>query len=97
MCVSIWLKFGTHIGDPKANTKVKLRINPINIEGVIISDLMQEAKLNFYHAYRVNRFKTQAENWYEARVNIRKVPLGDDQVRDNRHMKFNPTSVKLHN
>jgi len=25
------------------------------------------------------------------------VPLGDDQVRDNRHMKFNPTSVKLHN
>jgi len=37
---------------------------------------MHKTKLNFYHAYRVNRFEKQTENQYVARLNIREVPFG---------------------
>ena len=37
---------------------------------------MQFYASNFCHAYMVNRFGEQAENWYVARLNIRGVPFG---------------------
>ena len=83
MCAPIWLKFGTCIGGPKANTKINFRIYLIKIQGVI-SDFMHKVKSNLCHAYRVNRFKEQAETWYAARLNIRGVPF----ERDNRDMKL---------
>jgi len=74
MCASIWLKFNTHIGSLKANTSINFGVNLFNILGVI-SDFTHRTKLNFYQAYRLNRFKEQAENWYVARLNIRGVPF----------------------
>ena len=35
------------------------------------NDLRYKSKLNFCHAYRVNCFKEQSENCYEARLSIR--------------------------
>ena len=63
MCASIWLKFGSRIAGLKANTSIDFGVNLINNEGVI-STFTHKAKLNFYHAYRVNCFKQQSENWY---------------------------------
>ena len=74
MRASTWLKFETHIGGLKANTSIKFGVNLINIQGVI-SDLMNKAKSNFCHTYKVNRFEEQAENWCVARLNIRGVPF----------------------
>jgi len=68
-------KFGTCIGGLKANTSIKFGVNLINNEGVI-SDFTHKAKLNFCHAYRVNCFEEQAENWYVARLNVRGVRFG---------------------
>jgi len=48
------------------------QVNLINNEGVK-SDFMHKTKSSFCHAYRVNRFEEQAENWYVARLNIRRV------------------------
>ena len=59
----------------KANTSIEFGVNLINIEGVI-SGFTHKAKLNFCHAYRVSRFKEQAENLYVARLNIRGVSFG---------------------
>jgi len=42
----------------------------------VISYFTCEAKANFCHAFRVNRFEEQAENQYVARLNIRGVPFG---------------------
>ena len=67
--------FGTRIGGLKANTTVNFGVNLFNIQGVI-SDFTHKAKLNFCHAYRVNCFKEQAENWYVARLNIKGVSFG---------------------
>ena len=67
-------KFGTHIGDLKVNTRIKFGINLINIRGVT-SDFMHKTKSNFCQAYRVNCFKEQAEIWYVASLNIRRVPF----------------------
>ena len=77
LCVraSILLKFGTCIGGLKANTSIDFWVNLINIEGVI-NDFTHKSKSNFCQAYRVNRFKEQAENRYVARLNIRGVPFG---------------------
>jgi len=75
MWASIWLKFGTRIGGLKANTSIKSGINPINIQEVT-SDFTHKTKSNFCQAYRVNRFKEQAENQYVARLNIKGVPFG---------------------
>ena len=75
MRASIWLKFSTRIGGLKANTSMDFVVNQINIEGVI-SNFMHKSKSNFYQAYRVNCFEEQAENWYVARLNIRRVPFG---------------------
>ena len=74
MSASIWLKFGTPIGGLKANTSIKFGINMINIHRVI-SDFAHKEKSNFCHAYRVNCFEEQAENWYASRLNIRGVPF----------------------
>ena len=63
MRAPIWLKFGTLIGGLKANTSISFGVNLIYIEGVI-SSFTHKAKANFCHAYRVNRFKEQSENWY---------------------------------
>jgi len=72
---SIWLKFGTLIGDLKSNNSFKFGVNPINIQGVI-SDFMCNAKSNFYQTYRLNCFEEQTENGCVARLNIRGVPFG---------------------
>jgi len=50
-------------------------VNLINIQGVI-SDFTCKVKSNFCHAYRVNHFEEQTENWYVARLNIKGVPFG---------------------
>ena len=42
----------------------------------------------------VSCFKEQPENQYVARLNIRGVPFGG-QVRDNKHVKLNPTLVNI--
>ena len=53
--------------------------------------------MNFCHAYRVNCFQEQSENWYVARLTIRECFwwLKIDQARDNRDMKLNPTLEKM--
>ena len=66
----IWLKIRTRFGDLKANTRIKFKVNPINIQAVI-RNFMHKAKSNFCHAYRVNHFQYQAENWYVVRLNCR--------------------------
>ena len=71
----IWLKFGTLIGSLKVNMSIDFGINQMNTEEVI-SDFTHKAKANFCHAYRVNCFKEQTENWYIARLNIRGAPFG---------------------
>ena len=71
MCFNL----GIRIGGLKANTSINFGVNLFNIPGVI-SDFTHKAKLNFCHAYRVNCFEEQAENWYVARLNIRGVPFG---------------------
>jgi len=63
MRVSIWLKFGTHIGGLKANTSIKFAVTLIKIQGAI-SNSTHKTTSNFCHAYRVNHFGEQAENWY---------------------------------
>ena len=68
MRAPIWLKFGTCIGDLKANTRIEF--------GVVMSDFMHKAESNFCHAYMVNRYEEKAENRYVARLNIRRVPFG---------------------
>ena len=73
MHASIWLKFETRIGGLKENIRINFGINLINIEG-IISGFIHKSQLNLCHAYRVNRFEEQAENWFVARLNIRGVP-----------------------
>jgi len=75
MHASIWLIFGTHIRGLKENTSIKIEVNLINIQGVT-SGCMNKVKPNFCHAYKVNHFKEQTENWNVARLNIRGVPLG---------------------
>ena len=45
MHVLIWLKFGTRIGNLKANTRINFGVNLINIEEVI-SNFMHKAKSN---------------------------------------------------
>ena len=80
---SVWLKFGTRIGDLKAK---KFEINLNKIQG-FISDYMHKVKSNFCHSFRVNCFKEQPKNQYVARLNISRVPfwwLKIDQVRDDR-------------
>ena len=72
---SIWLKFGTHIGDLKSNNSIKFGVNAINIQGVI-SNFTCKAKSNFYQTYRLNCFEEQTENGCVARLNIRGVPFG---------------------
>ena len=75
MHASIWLKFGTPSGSLNANNSTKFRINRLNIRGVT-SDFTHLTKSNFCQAYRLNRFKEQAENRYIARLNITGVPFG---------------------
>ena len=72
MLASIWQKFGTRIGNLKANIITKFGVNLINNEGVI-SDFMHKEKSNFCHAYRVTT--EQAENRYVARLKIRGMPF----------------------
>ena len=69
MHVSIWLKC---IGSQKANTSLNFGMNQFKIQGVISDSTLKE-KLNFYQAYRLNRFEQQAENQYVARLNVRAV------------------------
>ena len=45
-------------------------VNLIKIQGVI-SGFTHKVKSKFFHAYRVNHFEEQAENWYVARLNRR--------------------------
>ena len=71
MSASIWLKFGTPIWGSNSN---KFGVNLISIHRVIC-DFAHKEKLNFCHAYRVNCFEEQAENWYAGRLNIRGVPF----------------------
>ena len=47
-------------------------MNQFKIQGVISDSTLKE-KLNFYQAYRLNRFEQQAENQYVARLNVRAV------------------------
>ena len=75
MHASIWLKFGTRIGGLNTNNSIKFGINPINIRGVK-SDFTHLTKSNFCQAYKLNRFKEQAENQCVARLNISGVPFG---------------------
>ena len=75
MHASIWLKFGTRIGDLNVNNIIKFGINPINVRGVT-SDFTHLIKSKFCQAYRLNRFDEQAENRCVARLNIRGVPFG---------------------
>jgi len=59
MHAPIWLKFGIPIGGLKENTSINFGINLITIER-IISSFMYNAKANFCHSYRVNRFEEQS-------------------------------------
>ena len=63
MRTQMWLKFGTHIRHLKTNNRINFGVNLINIQ-TVISNFTHEAKFNFCHTYRVNRFEEQAENWY---------------------------------
>ena len=65
MHASIWLKCGTHIGGLKTNTSINFGVNLFDVQGVISDfthSLTHKTKSNFFHAYRVNCFKEQAEN-----------------------------------
>ena len=76
MLAPLWLKFGTRIEGLKV-TSISFGINLINIKRVIhVSNFTCRAKSDFCHGYKINCFEEQAENWYEARLNIRGVPFG---------------------
>ena len=49
----------------KAYLRIKFGVNPIHILGVM-KKYMHKAKLNFCHAYRLNRLEEQIENRYIA-------------------------------
>ena len=53
----LWLKFGTHIGDPKVNTNTKFEVIWWTFKLEVISNFKCKAKSNFCHAYRANSFK----------------------------------------
>ena len=74
-CYNSCMHVSTHIGGLKAITSIKFGVNLINIQGVI-SNFKHKTKSNFCHAYRVNHFEQQPENWYAARLSIRGVLFG---------------------
>ena len=76
MCAPILLKFGTHTRGLKTNARINFNVNLIKIQGAR-KQFTHKAKLNFCHAYRVNRFKEKSENQYVAKLNnIRGVLFG---------------------
>ena len=71
MRASIWLKFGTQYWGSTG----KFQHHMWGKSDKHSNNLICKSKSNFCHTYRVNCFEEQLENHYEARLNIRRVPL----------------------
>ena len=65
----------TVINRIKASSGSNFGENRVKVYGVI-TVYSRKQRSNFRHAYRVNRFEKQAENWFVAGLNIGGVPFG---------------------
>ena len=67
------------------NTSIYFGVHLFCIQAVNVSDFTDKMKLIFCHAYTVNCFEEQAENWYVAKLNIRGVPFGSYKSRQQQY------------